>query len=105
MASPQCEHGYTKIANELLEAVFRYIHNPTWLRIALATIRITYGWHAKEKESNVSSFANLLHLTQDYVKSSLIEMEQAKIVNIKWISHQKFTISINKNYDNWSVRH
>jgi len=104
VAHPELSNGYTKIANELLEAIFRYIPNPTWIRIALATIRITYGWHTKEKESNASSYAKLLHLSEEYIKSSLNEMEQAKIINIKWKTHQKFTISINKNYDKWTVR-
>lgn len=105
MAHPELSDGYTKIANELLEATFRYITNPTWLRITLATIRITYGWRMKERESNVSSYAKMLNLTDEYVKTSLTEMEQTKIVNIVWISPRKFTISINKNYDKWSVRH
>lgn len=48
MASPQVENGYTKIANELLDALIRHPGLETTARTLLWIIRQTYGWGQKE---------------------------------------------------------
>jgi len=102
MASPQIEHGYTKIANELLQAIYKYITNPTWLRVALLIIRLTYGWNRKEVISNVTSFATTLRISEEYIKNILIEMEHSCMVRIEWKGPRKFKLSLEKDYEKWT---
>jgi len=103
VASPQCENGYTKIANELFEAVYCKITNSTWIRLVYHTIRLTYGWHRKEIESNYQAYATRLHLSKDTVKHTLHELMDRKIVVIAVISTERFIIAINKDYERWRV--
>jgi phage replication O-like protein O len=102
VASPQCENGYTKVANELLQSLYKYVTNPTWLRISLLVIRLTYGYRRKEVMTNVKSFATSLCLTQDYVKNCLIEMGIARLIFIEFKTIQNFKVVLNKNYEEWT---
>lgn len=103
MASPQCENGYTKIANELLQALVNRIPNPTWLRIALWTIRLTYGFNRKEVGTNYQAYATKLNLTKDTIKHALFDMADHKIVKFESKTVETFVISINKDYELWKI--
>lgn len=50
MASPQLENGYTKIANELLEAMARSKFDTCQWAIILWVLRNSYGWNKKETD-------------------------------------------------------
>lgn len=103
MASPQCENGYTKIANELLEAICNKMTNSTWIRLLLFTCRITYGWNRKEAQSNYQAYATKLNLTKDTIKNTLHELMDRKIVVLAVVSKEQFVITICKNYELWKV--
>ncbi|WP_084288457.1 replication protein [Desulfovermiculus halophilus] len=47
MASPQCENGYTRLANELLEALARTRLAGQEYQAVLAIVRKTYGFGKK----------------------------------------------------------
>lgn len=48
MASPQLENGYTRVANELLEAVYKHGFTGNQLRIVLWIFRFTYGMRGRK---------------------------------------------------------
>ena len=102
-ASPQLEKGYTRISNELIEAICNKVSNSTWTRILLWTARLTYGFRRKEVETNYASYATKLNLTKDTIKNALIEMENQKLVVVARIGPERFVITINKDYDLWKV--
>lgn len=56
MATPQCEHGYTKIANELLEALIKIRVPGEAMQVLLKVIRQTYGYNKKEDDISLSQF-------------------------------------------------
>jgi len=103
MASPQLEGGYTRISNELLWALVKYVTNPTWLRIAFLVCRITYGYKRKDAVSNYKSFTKIVNLTEEYVKTALMEMETQNIIFYEPKDGFKFKIGMNKNYETWKV--
>ena len=103
MANPQLEHGYTRISNELLEALSNRMVNSTWIRILLWTARLTYGFRRKEVQSNYSSYATKLNLQKDTIKNALSEMKDRKMLNILVVTKETFIVSINKNYDLWKI--
>jgi phage replication O-like protein O len=47
MASPQLENGHTRIANELLRAIYRHQFSASGLRVVLWVVRGSYGWNKK----------------------------------------------------------
>ncbi len=103
MASPQIENGHTRIANELLKIIIKYMVNPSWLRVSLLTIRITYGFHRTKTMSNYPSFLKWLNLTDEYLKQVLSEMKHAKVIHYDPKDSFKFEIGLNKNYEEWNI--
>jgi phage replication O-like protein O len=103
MASPQVENGYTRIANELIEAMCNKLTNSTWLRVLFWTIRLTYGFNRKEVQSNYGAYATKLNLTKDTVKHALLDMFDRKIIVLAVITQESFVITINKDYELWKV--
>jgi phage replication O-like protein O len=103
MASPQVENGYTRIANELLQAICNKLTDSTWIRMLLWTIRLTYGFNRKEVQSNYGAYATKLNLTKDTVKRSLLELSDRKIIVLAVITKEQFVITINKDYELWKI--
>lgn len=103
MASPQVENGHTRIANELLEAMCYKICNATWLKVMLYIIRITYGFQRIEVESNYQSIATKTGFTKDTIRGALLDMSDRKMINFRVVSRERFSVSINKDYDLWNI--
>jgi len=103
MANPQLENGHTRIANELLWVIIKYITNPSWLRTVLLIIRITYGYQRKETTSNYKSFVTSLNLTEEYIKTILFELADQNIIFYKPRDSFKFNVALNKDYESWKI--
>lgn len=103
MASPQLENGYTRISNELFEAAYKKITNATWLRILCHTIRITYGFHKKETQTNYKAYMTKLNLSNETIRNIILEMTDRKILLSKFVDNTTFVTGVNKNYDQWKV--
>lgn len=101
MASPQCENGYTKIANELLEALVKTSLSSAQIRAAIWIIRLTYGFHRKEMTTNVGAFATKLKTTKDYVKQVFLELEKYRVITIEWATPELCKIMFNKDFEKW----
>jgi phage replication O-like protein O len=103
MASPQTENGFTMIAHELLEAIIRYPCSGGQKDIILATIRLTYGFHRKERELSIGFLARITgrhknkvaeDITSLICKRVLLEVTPATFSNGR-------TIALNKDYEQW----
>ena len=105
MADIQLDQGYTRIANALIEAIIKYLKNPAWIKCALWTIRITYGFHRVETESNYQAYATKLEYTKEYIKEVLIEMTSVGIIKLNPLSTERFKISIVKDFEKWKIAH
>lgn len=103
MANPQVEHGYIKISTELFKEIYYRITNPTHLRLVLFVIRFSYGYKRKDFETNVSSITKALRITNEYCRNMLYDMEKSNILKIKWHSVYKLWITLNKNYEKWTI--
>ena len=102
MANPRVSEGYTRIANELLEAMCKYISNPSFLRVSLIIIRLTYGWGRKEALINLKSLATKLTLTVEYVRAIIVEMELAEMIKADFKKPYQAVITFNKDYEEWT---
>jgi len=99
---PQIEDGYTRIANELLEAVVHLALPGGHLRIMFALIRRTYGFNKKADMISYGQLAMATGLHRSHVIRALAELVAAKIVTkgtagvcrpVAW--------GINKHYLEW----
>lgn len=96
MANPQLEDGYTRIANELLEALISFKCNPSVKDFVFCIIRETYGYQEKEREISIERIAELLNVSHRRAYKIRSIAVQSGI-----IFHSKNRYSIQKDYSLW----
>lgn len=106
--TPQLEDGYTKIANEIIDALARFMPGATEGQIIYAILRKTYGWHKKEDKISITQLIEMTGKSKRMIIYALQNLEAKKIIFIKReILHgekQSNLISFNKNYKEWVVQ-
>jgi len=101
-ASPQLEHGYTRVANELLEAIVKYPFNATELKIVLIIIRKTYGWKKKKAVISHGAIAAEAKTGIRYVKRTMKSLIQDKVI-LKEKQGFLNVFGLNKDYKSWRL--
>lgn len=96
MASPQCEDGYTKIANELLDAMCRLQLSGQQWKVLHAIIRKTYGWNQKTDWISGSQIAEMTGMGRADVCQALRALRQRRI-----ILHEGKMTGVQKDYTMW----
>lgn len=85
-ASPQVEDGYTRIADEFLEALICADYPASVLRFMLVVVRETWGWQRKEAKIPTKRFVEAFGVTErrvrqirdDCLRHNLIEVESGE---------------------------
>lgn len=107
-SSPQIEDGYTRLANELLDAIIRYPFSSREYSIVMAIIRVTYGYNKKEDAISGWQLSEMTGIDRSHVSKTIQELI-AKNVIIKSdrcrISHgqQVPSLALNKDYKTWAT--
>ena len=104
MANPQLSNGYTKIANELLEALCRLNVSGNEMRILLYIIRRTYGFNRTYAEIPLLEISGAVGVRTVHISRALKRLAALNLIELhssKGVKPQ--TISIVKNYEKWSV--
>lgn len=106
MASPQTEQGYTRIANELLDALVASGLGKREITIVLAVLRKTYGYNKKDDTISNGQLAKATGLARQNVSrtvSDLIERHVLTCEESEVVAHgQRLNrLGINKNYEEW----
>ena len=104
MASPQLENGYTRIANELLEAICRLKISGNEMRILLFIIRQTYGYSRKSAKISLSEISKATGIKSNHVSETLKGLAGKGIIECS--SNQGLTpqkISVVKDYEKWEL--
>lgn len=97
MASPQCEDGFTKIANETVEEFCKLNLSAYEWRVLWVVFRKTYGWHKKRDNISISQIQELTRLDRRNISRSII-----KLINKNIIFRNDQDIEFNKDYDTWN---
>ena len=71
MADPQIKNGYTRIANELLEAICRLNISGNEMRILLYIIRRTYGFNRSFAEIPLSDISAAVGMRREHIQKAL----------------------------------
>lgn len=100
MASPQIENGYTKIANELLEAIIRWRLSKYELDVLMVIIRKTYGWRKKQDWISLSQLSEATGIQIPHISRAINLLVKQNIVT-KGGSRKKPLLSVQKDYDRW----
>lgn len=102
--NPQIEDGYTKIANELLEIIYKAPFNATQLKIMLCVVRFTYGFRRKTGKLSISYIATAIN--RDYRN---VQREINNLVDLNILISEKNSstscrkLGINKKYNTWKI--
>lgn len=100
MASPQLENGYTPIANELLEALYRTELTGREWRLIMCIARASYGWSQREAPISIREAAKRLG-GKDY---SNIKRVARTLVARQILARNGNALLIAKDYDRWGQR-
>lgn len=102
MANPQVENGHIRIANDLYDAMLLFPFSKRQLLVALAILRLTYGWSKKIDRISYGQIAKVTRLDRRNVIRAMAELEKMKVVS-KQPLVQANVIGINKDFDSWKV--
>lgn len=101
-ANPQLENGYTRIANELFEAIIEYPFTCAELRIILLIIRRTYGWKMSKSYISYGSVARKLRMDIRYIKRRINKLIFESVL-LKEKTEWENRIGLNKQYTSWQL--
>lgn len=101
----QLEDGYTRIANEILEKVYRSKFNGTQFSILLFVWRNTYGFQRKSHDLSLNYIATGIETHKDQVKRELDRLILWNIITVYQEASFNKTrvIGFNKNSDDWQI--
>ncbi len=100
MKSPQTEDGFTKIANELLEAFTRLDASGSAWRVFMVVLRKTYGYHKKEDRISLTQFEKMSGLTRMSVCRGLSELIELRVITVQKNGYIN-VYEVQKDYELW----
>lgn len=104
MASPQIEDGYTKIANEIMDALTSAHLSGQELSVALFVIRKTYGFNKTEDFIALSQMMTAVGMSKVRASQVVRSLELMKILTVKEnINGLTKKYSFNKDFDTWDT--
>lgn len=104
--SAQLEDGYTRIANELLEQVFKTKFNGTQYSIILFVFRNTYGFQRKSHDMSLNFISAGIETHKDQVKRELDKLIEWHVITVfqEASFNKPRVIGINKDTEDWDVQ-
>lgn len=100
-ANPQLENGYTKIANELMEALCGIRISGEARQCLDVIIRKTYGFNKKSDYISLSQFCLLTKMVKTRVCNSLLKLNKMNIIITKKGNDKSNSYRFNKDFDTW----
>ena len=110
MANPQTENGYTRVANEIMDALCRVTLTSSERQVLDVIFRKTYGYNKKKDAISISQFMSATGLARRTVIYALKNVEAKKMIQIdRAYSNSKNVnetnkISFQKNHTLWVVQ-
>lgn len=101
---PQLEHGYTRIANGLIEGILRYPFTGGELKLVLAVIRSTYGWGRKERVLSVADLAGMAGLCHRHTKRLIQRLARDRVLIKRPVTRLRVVMALNKEFSTWRLR-
>ncbi|MDP4114534.1 MAG: replication protein [Bacteroidota bacterium] len=103
MANVQKEHGFTAIANEIIENIFLFPFTRLDIAIIFLILRFTYGYQRKNSGISLTQFEKFTNQNKSNISRALQKLKKANVIKIiapaKGMSPR--IIAFNKNYEEW----
>lgn len=96
--------GYTRIVNSLLEEIIRTPISSSELRVIMAVIRKTYGFHKSEDSISLSQIVEMTTISKRNVIYIIQNLEAKNIFLVSRSEYSTNIIRLNKYFDTWVVQ-
>lgn len=105
MADVQLEKGFTRIANELLQALMMFKLSGSEWAIIIAIIRLTYGYRRKKAQLSMGMIAKMTGLNRMTVWRRVQKLLKHKVLGRQKTKGEKSIdiLWINKDYATWTI--
>jgi phage replication O-like protein O len=104
MATPQTSDGYTRTANELMEAECKLELSGNEWRVYNAVKRLTYGWNKKEDRIAYSVISELTGLGRNRIFEAVQNLVFRNVLlSRKTGTHSPQILGIQKNFKRWEL--
>lgn len=99
---PQTDDGFTRLANELLEALLcAGLSSRQWC-VVMAVIRKTYGYNKTADDLGLGQLASMTGIDKAHLSRTVRELADAKVLH-RTEGRHAFTLSLNKDYASWGL--
>lgn len=99
-ASPQLENGYTRLANELLDALISAKLTARQWAVFMAVVRKTYGFNKKDDDIGLSQLAEMTGIAKAHVSVAVRELAARRILT-RCMGKFGHRLGVNKNHKSW----
>lgn len=103
MTKPQLEDGYTRIANELFEAILGYGFSQQEMAVVFAILRKTYGYGKKEDDMSASQIGEMIGKHRNHVTATIGKLAAIGVIT-KRHGNYGLILGVNKEYKNWGEK-
>ncbi len=102
--NPQVEDGFTRIANELFDAVLRAPLTGVEQKVILAVIRLTYGYNKREDALSFSQIATATGIGRQSVVRAMVRLRKANVLTSKATGAYRPSVwAVQKRYQLWAL--
>ncbi|NIO20071.1 MAG: hypothetical protein GTN76_04835 [Candidatus Aenigmarchaeota archaeon] len=99
--NPQVEDGFTRIANEVIEALAKINLTAYETRVLLTIIRKTWGWGKKTDWISGPQFEELTRIDRRNIKRTLKILELRKLIVVHRDDKKTVRYGFQKDYTRW----
>lgn len=108
MSLPQTEDGFTRLANELLDAIIKFDFTKRQYAVLLAVVRKTYGYNKKSDALSIYQISVMTGIDRADTSRAVSELHAMNVLTkaeTGRMAHGQIVpeISINKDYETWST--
>lgn len=103
MASPQTEDGFTRIANEIIEAIYKVNLSAYESRVMWFLFRKTYGFQKKTDRIALSQFAKEIGIDRRLVHRAIKNLSSKNMIVISKDDRNHVSYGFQKNYKKWNT--
>jgi phage replication O-like protein O len=101
-ASPQLENGYTRLANELLDALVGAGLTARQWAVVMAVIRKTYGYNKTRDDIGLTQLRLMTGIDKSHLSRTIRELEGMKLLH-RQVGTHSHTLGINKRHKEWEL--
>lgn len=103
MANPQCERGFTRLANELYDVGMAELGAVEW-KIFSGIVRMSYGYNRKYAEISGARLAEICGMSERQVWKALARLVARGVLYVQRNGPKPMTVRIEKDYELWKER-